>query len=465
MARVVQRRTPPYLLIVFVILFVTSTVLAVLFFNRYSDLQEQQTKLLAEQREVASKNDLDSGEVKKWRQDFRTRRPGDPEAKTVLRRLGEQVGELAYRITGVPSSSFDEAVVKSDLADKEIGAQIRRGLTVELTAAHQKIRGQDEQIDGLKKDMEKSTRDLADRNKAYGDLQTEMVTKLQQKDQDLAALDKKFQNLDAAYRDKLASAKKEYDGSVQQLNQQIAQQTTEIQNLDAQARKWKLEYEKLVASKTRPLLDKEQTVRRPDGKILRVLPSEGLAYIDIGSKDRVMEGLRLTVYPYTGIPDSGVGKGIVEVSNVRDDVSECRIIQQEKDNPIIPGDLVANIVYDSLRTYNFVVEGLFDPDNAGAVTPAGTKVLRDLIRRYGGNVVKDIGLQTNYLVLGEPPLRPKKPADTDPPEVHDLYQDRIKAFNHYQDVKRQAEAMQVPVLSGTRFLDMVGYMPARAARE
>ena len=39
MARVVQRRTPPYLLISFVVLFVVATVMAVLFYNKYADAQ------------------------------------------------------------------------------------------------------------------------------------------------------------------------------------------------------------------------------------------------------------------------------------------------------------------------------------------------------------------------------------------------------------------------------------------
>ena len=49
-------------------------------------------------------------------------------------------------------------------------------------------------------------------------------------------------------------------------------------------------------------LDTEKPVYRPDGKVRSVAATEGMAYLNIGSQDRVTEGLRFSVYPYTGIP-------------------------------------------------------------------------------------------------------------------------------------------------------------------
>lgn len=465
MARVIARRTPPYLLIVFVILFLTAGTLCVVLFNQRNEIQLKLAKTEQEQKEVAKKSDLETAEINKWRTDFRNMRSGDPEQKTVIRRLGDQVETLAQLITGLPNTPFGEAQAKAEAARKEVGSEVRRGLTVELASLHQNVRTRDEEIEKLKEQVGKQTASLAEEKKKYGDLESDMMAKLQKKDEEIAALDQKFKNLDSSHKQKLEAAKAEYDSSIGVLTKKNGEQVTQIATLDEQVKKFKKMYEDVIRPKPKPGMDPEKPVRRPDGKIVRLVVTEGLAYIDIGSKDRVMEGLRLTVYPYTGIPENGIGKAIIEVNNVNENVSECRILQQDKDNPITPGDLVANVVFDSLRTYNFSVEGLFDPDNTGNATPAGNKAIRDLIRRYGGNVAKEVSVQTDYLVLGEPPVRPKKPEDSDPQEVHDLYQDRLKSFNQYQEVKKLAESLQIPRISGKRFLDLVGYMPAQAAKE
>jgi hypothetical protein len=465
MARVIARRTPPYLLVVFVILSLTTGTLAVLFFNQRSEMEQKAVKLEQELKEVARKADLETPEIIKWRQDFRALPAGNPEQKTVVRRLGDQVEQLAQIVTGLPNTPFGEAVAKAETARKEAGSEVRRGLTVELANLGQTARVRDEENEKLKDQVNKLTQSLADEKKKSGDTESGMVAKLRKKDEDIAALDQKFNNLDASHKAKLEAAKAEYDGSIGVQSAKNAEQVTQIATLSEQVQKWKKKYEDAIRPKAKPGIDPGSPGRRPDGKIVRLVASEALAYIDVGSKGRVMEGLRLTVYPHTGIPDSGIGKAVIEVNNVSDSVSECRILQQEKDNPIVPGDLVANVVFDSLRTYNFMVEGLFDPDNTGNATPAGTKAVRELIRRYGGTVAKELTVQTDYLVLGESPVQPKKPEDSDPQEAHDLYQDRLKAFNQYQEVKKQAESLQIPRIGGKRFLDLVGYMPAQAARE
>ena len=58
MARVVQRRTPPYLLIAFVVLFVAATVMAVLFYNKFADAQLRYQAQDARMKELASYDQL-----------------------------------------------------------------------------------------------------------------------------------------------------------------------------------------------------------------------------------------------------------------------------------------------------------------------------------------------------------------------------------------------------------------------
>jgi uncharacterized coiled-coil protein SlyX/uncharacterized protein YukE len=462
MARVVQRRTPPYLLISFVVLFVVATVMAVLFYNKFADAQLRYLARDAEKNQLASPEQLSSGDIRQMIAEYQKQPAGT--RQTVVAQLGAQIGTLAYAVTGLTNSTFAEAQQDIDKTIKAIKPAVPRSLTKHMVDFNDQLGVKDADIARLKADKAQ----LEEKDKAVlkelADAKTDFEAKLKQKDQQLASLDQKFQNFESDHNQKLEDAKKEFLQAREELTKQKAEQADAIDQLNKKVavveKKLELEREK----KVRGVLSTGSTARRPDGKIKQVVGDQGLVYIDIGSKDRVTEDLRFTVYPITGIPDSGAGKGVIEVTNVSDGVSECRIVEQKKDDPIVAGDLIANVVFSSLRSYNFVVEGQFDVDAAGAATPAGTKAIKDLVRRYGGQIANDVSLDTDYVILGDQPPRPRKPEDTAPQEEWDRYQELMKAFTRYQDVKKAAEGMQIPRLGGKRFLDLVGYIPTKVAK-
>ncbi len=462
MARVVQRRTPPYLLIVFVILFVFATILAVLFFNKYNGAQKKYDQTLAVRKELANSEQLKRAEIRQMRNEYkRSSKGGIP--VTVVAQLNSHVSTLADAITGLPNTTFLEAKHEIDKTFEEVKPPVRRGLVKHMTDFHEQLDVKETEISKLKADKAQLETQLSAANQALADAKTDFDAKLKQKDDQIAALDQKFQNFETDHNTKLTEAKKEYQASVAEINKQVAAQADQIKTLDRDVRKWKKKYQYEIGTKVRPKIDPGRIVRRPDGKVLRVLSDEGLVYINIGSKSRVTEDLRLTVYPYTGIPDSGAGKAVIEVVNVSENVSECRVLQQAKDNPINSGDIVANLVYDALRTYSFVVEGQFDIDSTGTPSMAGNKTLQELVRRYGGRLMKEVSIDTDYVILGDPPVRPRKPDDTDPMDAWKLYNDRMKAYNRYTQVKDKAEELQIPRLGGQRFLDLIGYIPTKVA--
>jgi len=462
MARVVQRRTPPYLLIVFVILFVFATVMAVLFFNRYNGVKKRYAQTLALRKQLANNEQIKRPEVRQMLNAYSKSR-GDGIPTTVLAQLTSQVSTLADAVTGLPNTSFREAEQEIDKTFKAVKPPVRRGLVKHMTDFHEQLSVKDAELAKAKADKDQLAGQLATAQKDSADAKTDFEAKVKQKDAQIAALDQKFQTFEQDHNAKLATAKKEYAASVDEIKKQVAAQAEQITTVQRDARRWEKKYKIEIAKKVRPAVDTERLVRKPDGKVIRVLAEEGLVYINIGSKDRVTEDLRLTVYPYTGIPDSGAGKAVLQIRNVSESVSECRIIQQAKDDPIIAGDLVANLVYDALRTYSFVVEGQFDVDVTGTPTVAGNRAIKELVRRYGGRLLKDVSIDSDYVILGVSPSRPRKPDDTDPQDVWDLYQQRLKEYNRYMDVKRQAEGLQVPRLGGKRFLDLIGYVPTKVA--
>jgi hypothetical protein len=459
MARVIQRRTPPYLLIVFVILFIFATVLAVLFYNKASGFEKKHNALSLQMRGLASSDDLRSAQVKDMLREYRN--PTRSEVrKTTIAQMNDQISRLTFLITGLTNTPYDEADQRAMQVFEKIGVQ--RGLAADLDKFYQDLGVKDAEVGRLKGVSDQLTQQLRDAKKALDDARDDFTAKLQAKDGEVRDLTTKLEQAQQDHASKLQQAKKDYDASVGELRKNVASKAEKISTLEADVRRWKRKYSNEIKQVAKATMDTYKPSRQPDGKIAKVLTDENLVYINIGSKDRVTEDLRLSVYPYTGIPDSGAGKAVVQVTNVKEDVSECRILQQDRNNPILPGDLVANLVYSALRTYNFVVEGEFDPEGTGAASPAGNKIIRDLVRRYGGNVMKEVTIDTDYVILGESPTRPRKPDETDPRDAWDLYNDRMKAFTRYGEVQTAAEKMQTPIFNGKRFLDMIGYIPSKA---
>ena len=185
-----------------------------------------------------------------------------------------------------------------------------------------------------------------------------------------------------------------------------------------------------------------------------------VCYINLGSKDRVRPGTTFTVYGGETINRENV-KGRIRVTNVSDDFSECKIIEQDKDSPIVVGDNVVNLAFDAVRTYVFVVRGEFDLHNTQTPSKLGTKEVKDAIRRFGGKVNDEIDIKTDYVVMGAEPEKPPMPPADAPASVQKVYQKQLKRYKEYSDIKTAAETMKIPILNTNRFLLLTGYEPEK----
>ncbi len=203
--------------------------------------------------------------------------------------------------------------------------------------------------------------------------------------------------------------------------------------------------------------------RKPDGKILSIPPADSkLCYINLGAADRVSPGLTFTVYPPTGIPKNGKGKGTVVITSVYGTTSVCQITAQRRDDPITVNDLVANLAFDPTRTYIFVVEGEFDLYGTGKPTPEGAAEVKALIKRFGGKVADAIDIETDFVILGNKPTPPPKPGATAPAQAHAAYRSQLEVAGRYGEVRALAESMRKAILNTNDFLAFIGHMPAAA---
>lgn len=203
-----------------------------------------------------------------------------------------------------------------------------------------------------------------------------------------------------------------------------------------------------------------------DGTIIR-LPGNSIAYIDLGAGDQIAPGLTFEVYDKAeGIPvpagtDSQQlpqGKASLEVLRVGSTSSECRITRQTPGEQLVEGDLIANLVYDRNTKYTFYVWGNFDLDHNGVATANDQNVIKQLITQWGGKVGGEVNVNTDFLVVGVEPVVPNFTAEElEDPVNKKKQEDAQTEATAYSDLLQKAGELNIPVLNQNRFLYYVGY--------
>ncbi len=211
----------------------------------------------------------------------------------------------------------------------------------------------------------------------------------------------------------------------------------------------------------KPAPDKEAPAFQPDGNVSLVNQAAGVIYIDLGSDDRVYQGLTFSVYDRSaGIPRDGKPKAQVEVFAIEKKCSAARLLSSDPKNPITTGDLVANLIWDPAKQNQFIVVGDFDLDGDGKPDFDGVTKIEALIQRWGGAVSKEVTPLTDYLILGtEPPLltQPTPEAQTADPTAMEKYNAAKAKNDQYNQIRQAAEKLCVPVFNYNRFLYFTGY--------
>jgi hypothetical protein len=295
--------------------------------------------------------------------------------------------------------------------------------------------------------------------KKEGEAKDELSKKLKDAQDQLQAEHEKYLAQIAEIQKQNDQKRSEQDLTIAKQNQTIQENIVTAQKKDQRIADLQQRNDELAGKRN---VTAEGSVARIKGHVIQVLPDQNMCYIDLGTKDRVTPGMTFSVYATTGIPvDTGKGKATVTVVSVTDRIAVCRITMQDKDDAIQQGDPVGNVAYDPLRTYTFAVEGQFDLTGHGTPSAEGASEVKSIIKRSGGKIGDDVGINTDFIVMGAEPAKPTKPADGAPAPVQKVYEEQVKGYDHYQDVKRQAQVMKIPVLNTNRFLALVGYTPAK----
>jgi len=465
MARVVQRQAnPPYLLIVFVALFVAATIGMAFFWIRSFQTGNLLAEKQANYEKVISNQEMNRQDPQLKDMIARAGKsaPGRP-AMTVYAQQAQQIAELAKQVTGEDAAA-DQAF---KAANDQLGPQAGSGLIPQIRELIVRLQQASQLAASRGQLLDETNEAMAQRDQALAQLQENVKAQLDDLNKQRLDLEAQVQQRHQELLGAQDQSSKELSQERSRLNATISNQISQIQQLEQ-----RLQQTDQMVQRLRNQLDQRRGsmgqaamagARTADGKILEVIDRQGICYINIGSSGKVVPGLTFSVYPSTGIPDSGEGNAQILVTNVKDNISECRIVEQESGNPVITGDLIGNIAFNSQRTYNFVVGGEFDLRQTGTPSANDLEEVRMLVRRSGGHIGDAIGVNTDFVVLGEEPAMPAKPLESAPATVWAAYNAQLERYNSYQKIRQQAQEMHVPILNTNRFLAFMGYAQAKPA--
>lgn len=432
-----------------------------IFFGKYSDSQRTLRTAQDQQAEVVKTDERNRDDVRTLID--QAKKSGN---KSLVGFLLEAQEAMMQQVTGARKDT------PADLASK-----LKSIPGAESASLISIVNGDMAQISSLKQQLEQAE---AARAGAVEDQKAEVarVNDIQAKHQaTIDALNKEIDGLKgeiATYRKGTDDYKAKVDGQLDSVKQAASETEARLKaQLD------KLTEEKLIVEnqlavlrgqKNEGIVQAGDEAALVDGEVLGTNSTDGQIYISIGKKDNVVLGMSFAVYSNAAAmrPDpSGntpPGKATLEVVNISDTTSACRITSEVRGNPVVKGDVIANAVYDPHKVYKFVVFGNFDANRDGLATPLEQTDIKALIQAWGGKVVDDLGGDTDFLVLGQRPILPPRPDAAAPLEIVQEFIRRQRELDRYDELYRQAASTSVPIINENRLYTLIGKTPSRAGR-
>jgi hypothetical protein len=463
--------------VVLSILFVTSAIFA-FYFSAENNKKEQSLKTTNDKL-----NQYASGEAQ-----------GDPavsalvEAKNDPQYQGmsaiqvavKRIGNLSKAIAGSenpnPVAEQQAAAVVTQAADKDMQAAGVKAVTANSSLADvaRQLMTRLKELDAESQQKTAALDAAATKEKEESErrkqVEAEWNTKYEQQGKELAdaiaALAQKRDESEKA----VVSIQGGVDAAVKRMQAELSKTQKQLTDANAEKEKLKADIEVYKAKVQRPGDTANAVIRQADGRIVRV-PGNDNVFIDLGEGDGIAPGLTFEVYDrFGGVPGITAsdeinptdeeslpkGKAAIEVVRPGPRQSECRIIRQSLAQPIVEGDVIANLVFDKNTKYNFVVFGDFDLDQDKTPTPGDAEVIKERVVKWGGRLQNDVNVNTDFIVLGaepEVPLADENPTPTDLERIRKA----TEALDAYNDVVSKAKGLNIPILNQNRFLYYTGY--------
>lgn len=429
-------------------------ILTFVFLARKQNLEQEIQKLQDEYKEVVTNSERNSDEVRKLIADAKKK---NQSLAAFMVDTSRTLGEKTLGTGGVTPSALVEGIGKA------LEGQGAGSFAGALADRDSKLADLDKRL----KDAESA------RQRALTDFQNAVELTSRQKadyDSGVAAMSKNINK----YKDDI-------DESRKQLTDAMSKMTETIQKIKAQAEDQEAELNGRLTKQgdelalaQRKIADLIEKIRGKtfgpgdeaalvDGEVIGLDPVSNNVYINRGKAHKIVLGLTFEVYNNaSGIRPDGAsgdyprGKATVEVVKVDESSSVARVVRNPRGNPVVKGDVIANVVYDPKKVYKFMIYGNFDTNRDGTSTPDESADIRALIQEWGGVVVDSLVGDLDFLVLGSKPVAPPAPPASAPPEVVREYLRLKRVVVEYEEIQRQAIATSTPILNQNRLFTLVG---------
>lgn len=456
-------------MIVFVALWLTSTVFLVILYTGQEDLNVNNARLQAANNKLISPQEEKSIELVRSAQEGGPTVVGlleDARKQTARLTTGEETdnpGAIRSKRDQVLRNVRDEGLVPKPDAYQDISYHEALTRLYEVYKGELDSRRNAEERETDLKAQTAAVIEAGSRQKDDFDKRSkETAQQLSQCEADRAAYraerDKAVEKLERDFED--SRAKNTEDLTKERQRRQAAEQRlVEFQ------KRFAAQQEKMGGLAIGP--EKLATARQPDGRILTAVPGDDVVYIDLGREDALTLGLQFAVYSATtGIPEDGRGKAQIEVVSISPSSAECKIVSLRGNEVILQGDWIANPIYDRDRPLSFLVLGEFDLNRDGIMDRDGAATLESLVKNWGGKVETELTPLTDFVVLGIAPRRAKPAAESAPGSSTQWSTGGSKpsVWDRYQETVENAKSLSVPVMSQDVFLNFLGYADRYARR-
>ena len=456
-----------YTLITFVGLFIVATTIAVIY---YVDAEDKKTRLADIQNQI---DDLaDSRERNALGTIVGTKASRKSWLGTMVEHLDRTTSLI---VGGTPETTSAEA--KMNNVNTKVGNALKSAQE-NIAIADPNATGLVQIIGDLTAELENTKnaklatqKDLDDQRAKFESAAKAYSEREQIIQDEKNKLQQQVSNIQADYNDLQVRLEQSTEERINILRNQLDEARVNLKALNAELLKTRAELKMSVDIMKRaqqevmdikPPPDHEVLAQRPDGRIILIDDQAKVVHLNIGSNQHVYRGLTFTVYDRSGpIPKDGKGKAEIEVYDVAETYSAARITRSEAKRPILQGDIVANLIWDSDKANVFVVAGDFDLDNDGNFDSNAIDRIKTLIEKWGGRVADAISIDTDFLLLGGQPQVPERQPSLEEQELDpgamQRYEALLQRLNHYNQLQSQAQALWIPVFRYERFLYFIGY--------
>ncbi len=440
-------------LVIFVVLFVAALVAAIMLYTKWDGSQQELAKVQADENRLVTP-------IERQQPDIQPLLAGSGRP-SVIRSLVDENRKLKALISPNDQASLDVILkdaqtagveegktfigeisrLKAEVADArhraELAQKAQADAEAKLAAIHQQIQAASGVYSAAQQKTDVQVQNLMTQGKDEAAQATAARTRLEgelKQAQDAAAAEVKAKS-----------------DQLDQLRQEVGILRAKIDQLTQR-------------SGVRSVVD---ISRLPDGKIIDVSQDGQTVTINLGGKQHIVLGLTFDVYPAgTSLIQKDAsgnlvpGKAIIEVDSVGEYTATARVISLDQGASVSTGDVIANVVYDPTATLRFYVYGPFDLDNTGSPSNADKKRVEGMITQWGGKLVQHLDYDTDFLVLGAPPVAPEplRPEDANDPVKVEEHTRQEQVWKEYQRLLGEAQRYKITVLNQNRFLALVGYV-------